>query len=687
MKCKAWVGILGATVMLSGVAAAQQLNPRDYTVAPDFSNVTNWKAVSEVYRFTDEQRDLLQRNKFVVIPGNYWQLYHPFGENLYEGIPNFVPVDVSLQLYHLFFSSTLRVTEEQKFHPILLRLSGGMLRASLAQAEVATNPAVRSAALRNAAYFGTGLQLLGASIPIPEETKQLIDQEVARINDAQGFGESAIFPYNVDYSQFIVRGHYTKSPKLSQYFKGLMWYGLMPIAFVKDGNRDELLNEQILQTLLISRILTADSQLRTDWQRVYEPTEMYVGPSNTFTFSDIQQIADRIFGENVPFDRLADTSLYAAFVEEAERQEKAIIGRRLKEFDDMPDPKLQFRFMGQRYVPDSEMLQTLSGDMRAIPSGLDVMAVLGSIRAAELLDADPDRYNPLRWAEYNELRTQLTRAFTQIPQATWQSNLYWGWLYAIQSLLKPAPEIWPSFMKSEAYAEKSLNTALASWTALRHDTILYAQQSVAQMGGGDPPETKGYVEPNLEFYDRMVSLTRMTRDGLKERDLLVPATAEQFEDFLGLLEFLRRVSRAQLEGAQVSREDYDRLMIIEDELHGLTTRIIISGTEYQVIGDDDADIALVADVHTGRIEGQDFALTQAIGHGDPIFVVVPIEGRLYIARGAVYSYYEFLVPISERMTNRQWKEKVREEKELPARPDWVRSFLSRTTLPVANPMD
>jgi hypothetical protein len=174
---------------------------------------------------------------------------------------------------------------------------------------------------------------------------------------------------------------------------------------------------------------------------------------------------------------------------------------------------------------------------------------------------------------------------------------------------------------------------------------------------------------------------------LKERNLLLPATSEQFENFLGLLEFLRRVSRAQLYGDRVSKEDYERLMIIEDEIHNLTVQIIVAGTEYQVIGDDDADIALVADVHTGRIEGQDFALTEAIGHADPIFVVVPIEGRLYLARGAVYSYYEFLVPVSERMTNRQWKEKVREEKELPARPDWVRSFLSRTTLPLATPVD
>ena len=49
-----------------------------------------------------------------------------------------------------------------------------------------------------------------------------------------------------------------------------------------------------------------------------------------------------------------------------------------------------FRFMGQRFIPDSYMFQNLVHDKvkgRAFPLGLDVMAVLGSKRAYDILDS------------------------------------------------------------------------------------------------------------------------------------------------------------------------------------------------------------------------------------------------------------------------------------------------------------
>ena len=47
----------------------------------------------------------------------------------------------------------------------------------------------------------------------------------------------------------------------------------------------------------------------------------------------------------------------------------------------VPAPNGQLRFMGQRYLPDSEILQRLSipGWKRPFPSGLDVMAVRYSV--------------------------------------------------------------------------------------------------------------------------------------------------------------------------------------------------------------------------------------------------------------------------------------------------------------------
>ncbi len=101
--------------------------------------------------------------------------------------------------------------------------------------------------------------------------------------------------------------------------------------------------------------------------------------------------------------------------------------------------------------------------------------------------------------------------------ADWTETLYNSWLYTFQPLLEAPGEGYPAFMQSNAWLDKQLNTVLGSWTELKHDTILYAKQVYAEMGGGPmPPEPvppQGYVEPVPAFYARLAALTAMTRTG------------------------------------------------------------------------------------------------------------------------------------------------------------------------------
>jgi len=60
---------------------------------------------------------------------------------------------------------------------------------------------------------------------------------------------------------------------------------------------------------------------------------------------------------------------------------------------------------------------------------------------------------------------------------------------------------YPEAMRTHAWAMKTLNTQLASWTQLRHDTILYAKQSYTDFGACVYPA--GYIEPRVEFWGRL----------------------------------------------------------------------------------------------------------------------------------------------------------------------------------------
>jgi hypothetical protein len=95
-------------------------------------------------------------------------------------------------------------------------------------------------------------------------------------------------------------------------------------------------------------------------------------------------------------------------------------------------------------------------------------------------------------------------------------------------------------MQTEAWKDKELQTALASWTELRHDTILYAKQSYTMMLTSVPVQVRvpGYVEPVPEVYNRLLSLTRMMRQGLDAMNVLAEAQKANFarlEDTLGKL--------------------------------------------------------------------------------------------------------------------------------------------------------
>jgi len=54
-----------------------------------------------------------------------------------------------------------------------------------------------------------------------------VEAELKLIDAHSGFTESPIFIYKEDYSQYVPRGHYTRSEKLKNYFRVFMWYGRM----------------------------------------------------------------------------------------------------------------------------------------------------------------------------------------------------------------------------------------------------------------------------------------------------------------------------------------------------------------------------------------------------------------------------------------------------------------------------
>lgn len=636
-----------------------------YTVKGDLSNIEN---LEQFGGFTEKQKELISKNGFVVTPKKEEQLFYIYENNEYLLAPSFITVDSVLQVYHVFYDYSLRRLEAETLINELKVLTDSLLGKSVALYGSLKNERLKELELKNIAYLGVARLTLGSELPgdMPDKAKQLALQEYELVKGQTGYLESAIFPYELDYSQYTPRGHYTRNDEMKNYFKAMMWYGQVPFPVFK--NEKELNEEQTLQALMLTYTLLSgdDADLR-HWQNIYEPTSFYVGKSDDLNILDYSSLLTKVYGEKPDIDCLDDKDKLAVFFEAVKAlPEPAIVPK----YTTVSTPAgKQFRLMGQRYIADSEILQQLVEPYkRPVPKGLDVMAVLGSPRAHELLfnTYEEDK----KWDGYTEAFNKMKTKFDGLEKGRWQSSMYFGWLWSLKGLLSEYGEGYPSFMQNKAWQDKSLSTALGSWSELRHDTVLYGKGVAAECGGGEePPQIRGYVEPNIEVYERLLWLTRYSRENLKQKEIINGQLESRMEDFEGLLKFLINCSVKELKNEELSKDEYYQLLTYGGWLEYLTSSLMEDGFKwYQITSETERNMAVLADIHTVASGG---VLEVGVGPAYEIFAVVPIGGKLYITRGAVFSYYEFMS--DKRLTDEEWQS-MHKNGQQPEQPEWTRSF-------------
>ena len=302
---------------------------------------------------------------------------------------------------------------------------------------------------------------------------------------------------------------------------------------------------------------------------------------------------------------------------------------------------------------------------RYFPKGLDVMAILGSDRAYTLLD---EIYEETSYVNYPEKIDAFKTEFSAISSSAWAQNLYWNWLYCLMPLLYAKGEGYPFFMQNSAWADKELLTALASWAELRHDTILYAKQSGTPCSV-PPGPPKSYVEPNPHLYARLASLVKYTREGLDSFDLLLSGYQEKLNLFENLLLFLRDIAIKELENTPLTDKEYEDIFCFGKVMQGLVSTVKDPDKPWDVDADD---MAVITDVHTDS--NSDECLEEGVGYPLEIFVIVNEGGIPRITRGAMFSYYEFLQPIADRLTDEAWRDMLVGDSP-PEMPVWTTHFM------------
>ena len=648
------------SALLGSFVSASPLSAEDIT---DLNNIAHLQQIP----LHQEAKDLLQKNKFVVVPGQGEKdLIDVYINCQKNNEPIFITTDVILHTSHLLFDFNLRTVEIYTLIEKIEKLTDLMIKIAATQYQDISNPELKEAARRNLAFFSVAKKLLSPQFTIPFPVRALAEQELSLISAHQGVALSPIMEASPlrgsgirgeDYSQYTPRGHYTRNEVFERFFRTMTWYGRMAFALPDQEDTKQAL-------LIIEALSQAGGEGMKLWEKIYEPTVFFAGRTDDLDVYDYQQLAQQVFGQITPYDEITHHEKLQRFITKAHAIKKTRIGKGYVN---------GMRFLGQRCTPDAYIFDQLTGyPWRTVPKSLDIMALLGSLRAKELLKEDFKI--PHYATNFNRLEEEFgLSSLIAEDWVDWKQNLYWRWLHCLKPLFYEIPKGHPQFMQQKSWLDKVLLTASASWTELRHDTILYAKPSYRATAAPTRfQHTQGYVEPYPEVYRRIASLIQEMRKGLDARGLLLEEYKGKLLKFEDLLKTLEIISQKELSHQELTEEEHTIMWTIGSTLRDITS---LSREIMEEVGSTtDLKMAFVADVHTDTSIGQ--VLEEAVGTPHYIYVIVHANNVLQVNKGAVFSYYEFTWPIAEKLTDEKWQEMISTNTE-PDHPFWTSSFLAR----------
>jgi hypothetical protein len=656
---------------------------KDYRLQLDLKQLGNQGVIASL---TAEEQAFLAKNGFVVIHSQEAQFRDIRKEMVTTGQPYFLSTDAAFHALHITFDETLKALEREQLSSQMV----AMLRAVLGELN-AYLPQTKGTAIEADARLALGYTAVAIRLFDPEQASRLdpdlealVTKQVNQVMTGGGFAPSVLIPgFEDDYGAYKPVGHYAGDPALENYFRGMTWLGRVsfPLANAKDPNFQPS-RAPLIITLALRNARTADKSAAESWSQINEILTFLIGESDDPGPLQYSAIMDKVYGAQASLPDLAKDSLWQSFLQQANALPAPQISSVQTGSLNNMAAELGWRFMGQRFVLDASILQNLVYDKvgtpekkRLLPSGLDVMDALGSPAAAQALE----KAGETGYQNYAQQMSRLQQTIQNQTETQWLSRFYSGWLYAFipQTAIKDAS--YPTFMSSQAWGYKDLNSALGSWAELKHDTALYTKMPEGRGGGGPPGSAPPpiYIEPAPDVFYRLAYIAQSVTDGLALRgiesggitysgealslDQLLTGIKGLAEDF----KIYGDMAAKELAGIPFSDDDLENIAWTLGPLE----RAVEMTEEYGESGVSMPPSPVVAAVAGSG----DQILEVAVGNVDRIYVVAPLEGTLEVAQGGVFSYYEFAQPRSDRLTDEEWRQRLASKP--PASPAWASNFL------------
>ncbi|MCI0534567.1 MAG: DUF3160 domain-containing protein [Verrucomicrobiales bacterium] len=701
------------------------------------------------YRLNSRELTTFNENGFVVserLGANsfadvFYDLWH-------ADLPVFISCDALLQAWHRTYDAMLEEIERTYlFNSVQAMLDGMASQLTTASPEIGEG--VLRDSLLDADYFLTVARSLlagepiasvfGQSARVAETLARIREEQLNQVPDFMGFCRI------VDFSQFKVRGHYTHSERLGRYFKCLMWLGRIDVP-VAGGPWKRCPSAPARMTspretglaIVLWRLLNLAGEFET-WRDMERIIQTFVGPTDSLTFG---QLGGLLAGTGIrSLADIRDLATVEKLQSDIVRGELGVQNIRSDWFEQPLEGAERytlpqtFTVFGQKFVPDSWVLaQTVASSIlwvengttnkvqRRVPGALDMaFAVLRNDQIVpELVDQmngtfeDADRPHALHFRDglpYQHNLAAVRSVMDRHTTTAWDSNLYMSWLDCLRQLSTPTTEAkYPEAMRTRAWAMKTLNTQLASWTHLRHDTILYAKQSYTDNFQCVYPT--GYVEPRVEFWSRLQAMATRAAEQIAALTYLgeylvvtnhppqfdpvsgdqissgwtetnsVPLAAIQsrqvnhLRNFAGTIARLETLARKELAAECFNAEDLQFIDGLMEKRQGggcgqpwfysgwypeLSYRTVYWPQDAEFHRNYGAGTfdAVVADVHTDvpntTPPDPGSVLHEAVGRVNLLMLAVENGSDRFICAGPVLSHYEFeVIGAPRRISDSEW---------------------------------
>ncbi len=660
------------------------------------------------FALNEAEQTALDAHGFVVSGEKAFPTFLYGYESIYAlDLPVYVTADTVLHAVHSSYDTVLKFLELTTLRARVVQVVANLRTALEAGGAADYGAEARADLDLYLAVFDSLLRLDGGvSAPVAGADPEMVDFLVKKALAAEGTATVVLFgdDRDLDFSQFTPRGHYTHDPRLKAYFRALIWAGRTEFRLMEvngDTGDLEFRRRDLMAAYALRELM--DEATTAAWRQVDDTVRAFVGEADNLTLPELGRLLTDLDLErgvqlaDVEDAKIADAILQGGYGAQQIASQLVINGTG----GELPLNR-SFLLWGQRYVIDSHAFSNVTWArtkaMRMMPDPLDVaFSVLGNNTAGALLAPQIAEY------DYQGDLAAMRALADAHGEDFWQANLYNLWLGALRTLspAAAAPEGVPAVFTGEAFSRRLLNTQLASWAELRHDTLLYAKQSYTDGASCEFPDA--YVEPVPEVWQAIADFGTRGRalvetltfedaleplpEALASEPQLYPSpnlrdlTLTWFDELAHSATLLKGMAEHQRTGTPFNEE---QMAFINQAIHldqGCGSPTGASGwlarLYFDVASAVQADM-LIADVHTQPTDegGTPVGRVLHVGTGYPrlaVFTVETCEGPRAYA-GVTSAFHQTVTENYERLTDEAWQAKFWDPATQPLLVEWMRDL-------------